>query len=87
MANFKQNLLILLENDTDNRTSSPQLYKIERGSGNGLYLYLICICFCEKCTRDHSRKVYILIDNLLVKKQILYETLLVKISFFTISFS
>ena len=58
-----------------------------RGSGNGLYLYLICICFCEKCTRDHSRKVYILIDNLLVKKQLLYETLLVKISFFTISFS
>ena len=62
-------------------------YKLIRGSGNGLYLYLICICFSEKSTRDQSREVYLLIDNILVKNDLLYETLLVKICFFTRLFS
>ena len=53
-----------------------------RVTGNGLYLYLICICFSEKSTRDQSREVYLLIDNILVKNDLLYETLLVKICFF-----
>ena len=57
------------------------------GSGNGLYLYLICICFSEKSTRDQSREVYLLIDNILVKNDLLYETLLIKICFFMRLFS
>ena len=57
-----------------------------RGSGNGLYLYLYLICVCLPSLRDKSHKVYLLNDNILVKNDLLYETL-VKICFFTIYFS
>ena len=61
--------------------------KLLWGSGNGLYLYLYLICICLPSLWDKSRKVYVLIDNILVKNDLLYGTLLVKICFFTIYFS
>ena len=57
------------------------------GSGNGLYLYLYLICICLPSLRDKSCKVYVLNDNILVKNDLLYGTLLVKICFFMIYFS
>ena len=63
----------------------PATHKLRIGkravSVSDLYL------FSEKSTRDQSRKKYILNENILVENHLLYETLLVKMSFFTIYFS